>query len=100
MKLFQTAEQMATNLSRRQFMGQFGRSALAVAAVLGGLLTSTSGAAAARPPRMCAAGSTAPCIGQPEGAYCTVDRYGGVCKSVRNTSVCSCVVRGHPPRGF
>jgi hypothetical protein len=37
-KVNQLAEQAATNVSRRQFLGRLGRSAMAVAAASGGLL--------------------------------------------------------------
>lgn len=35
-KLMQAAEQLATGVSRRQFLGRLGRAALAAAAVVGG----------------------------------------------------------------
>jgi hypothetical protein len=37
-KLSQFAEQAATNVSRRQFLGSLGRTAAGIAAVLGGVL--------------------------------------------------------------
>ena len=37
-KLSQAAEQLATNVSRRQFLGRFGGGALALATAVGGLL--------------------------------------------------------------
>jgi hypothetical protein len=42
------AEQAATNVSRRQFLGRFGRGALTVAAAAGGLLAFPGHASAGR----------------------------------------------------
>jgi hypothetical protein len=57
----QMAEQAATNVSRRQFLGRFGRGAMIVAATAGGLLTLPSAAKAARPGRCCCNFSTRDC---------------------------------------
>ena len=43
-KLGQLAEQVVTNVSRRQFLGGFGGAALASAAAVGGLLALSAGA--------------------------------------------------------
>ena len=47
-KVSQLAEQAATTVSRRQFLGRFGTGALAAAAVLGGVLGSPTNSQAAR----------------------------------------------------
>ena len=55
-KLSQTAEQLATNVSRRQFLGRFGRGAITLAAVVGGFLAFPGESSAGRrrcPPGTC-----------------------------------------------
>ena len=54
-KLTQAAEQLATNVSRRQFLGRFGGGALALATAVGGLLAlpDVAEAAANRTARCC-----------------------------------------------
>ena len=47
-KVSQLAEQAASNASRRQFLGSFGRGAMVMAAAAGGLLTFPRDAAAGR----------------------------------------------------
>lgn len=79
-KVSHLAEQAATNVSRREFLGRFGRSALAVAAAAGGILAlPTVGHAGRRAQRMCSADSFGGCQGQLEGGSCTADRAFGHC---------------------
>jgi hypothetical protein len=64
-KVSQLAAQAATNVSRRQFLGRFGRGALAVAAMTGGLLIFPDQASAGRtircPPGTHQCGKTLTC---------------------------------------
>src|SRR5262245_10067819 len=79
-KLSELAEHAATNVSRREFLGRFGRSALAVAAAAGGILALPAvGHAGRRPPRLCSANSFGGCAGMHEGDSCNVDRAFGRC---------------------
>src|SRR5262245_6245556 len=95
-KVSQLAEQAATNVSRRQFLGRFGRGALAVAMATGGLLAVPSiGHAGRRQPRLCLAGSISGCAGQLEGSECYVDTFGR-CQGPKprgdksTTTICGC----------
>lgn len=54
-KIGQTAEQMAVNASRRQFLGRAGQAAMVLAGALGGLLALPSAAEAARRGNCCCA---------------------------------------------
>jgi hypothetical protein len=78
-KLSDMAEQAATSASRRQFLGRFGRGALAVAAVLGGWCALPSTASAGGPcprgtrPVQCPNGTRICC---PTGQFCSLSSYG------------------------
>ncbi len=74
-KLQKMAEEAATRVSRRRFLGRVGRGALAAAAAMGGLLALGGDAHAAQ---MCDATSQAlQCRNQPVGTLCgTRDRPG------------------------
>jgi hypothetical protein len=87
-KFNQLAEQAATNVSRRQFLGRFGRGAMVMAAVVGGLLIRPEDAHAGR--RVCGLNSVDECIGQPEGSVCHVNLEEGRCKRVPGSSGCLC----------
>ena len=52
-KINRLAERTATQASRRQFLNRFGRSAMALAAAVGGLLACAEDAHAARRARCC-----------------------------------------------
>jgi hypothetical protein len=67
----------ANGVSRRQFLGQVGRAAMAVAAAFAALLVVPTDVAAA--PRVCGVGSAGYCLGKPQGATCRVGRYSGRC---------------------
>lgn len=68
-KLNHLAEQAATSLSRRDFLGNLGRAALLVATGAAGILTDPSAAVAAT--RVCAADSPViACRGLPLGSPC------------------------------
>ena len=111
-KVSQMAEQAATNVSRRQFLGRFGRGAMVVAAAAGGLLAYPGGALAGRkrcssdadchngqicggvghcidPPIVCDAGSVPECVGFAVGQACGTFGYGGYCFAVAGSS-CAC----------
>ncbi len=62
-RVSEAAEKLATNISRRAFMGLLGRGALGLAAVLGGVL-SFSGQAEAAGNKCCI------CTSSPGGSYC------------------------------
>ena len=104
-KVSQIAEQAATNVSRRGFLGRLGRGAAATAAALGGLLALPAATRAGRGGRICADPSTVPqCSGLPVGSPCVAP--GGVegkCsakKKVAGVYDCNvCRVPGTPPRG-
>jgi hypothetical protein len=87
-RVTQLAEQAATNVSRRQVLGRFGRGAAAVAAIAGGFLTLPGAAHAGR--RVCGLDSVDECIGQPEGSFCHVNLEEGRCKRARGSSGCLC----------
>jgi hypothetical protein len=52
-KFSEAAEKLATNVSRRAFLGRLGEGALALAAVVGGVLALPSRAQATRPGKCC-----------------------------------------------
>lgn len=97
-KVGQFAEQMATNVSRRQFLGWFGRSALAIAAGLGGLLAFPALSRADK--LVCGAGSSPGCIGLVEGSNCSDGRCYGTCRRLHSQSLaCLCRVTHEPREG-
>jgi hypothetical protein len=70
-KVSEMAERTATNVSRRQFLGRFGRTATSAAAVLGGFLAFPGLAAGGRKPRvLCNAQSVTACINHYVGDKC------------------------------
>lgn len=96
-KLSQAAEQMATSASRREFLGRFGRGAMAAAAALGGVLALPGLSTAGRkPPYVCPGDSYTGCIGQVEGSPC-LGSLGitGTCRRVRQkgnlSTACGCI---------
>jgi len=102
-KVSQIAEQAATSVSRREFLGRFGRSALAVAATASGILALPAvGHAGRRPRRLCSANSTDGCQGQLEGNSCTADRAFGRCVGTKRggdkSTVTDCYCDASSPR--
>ena len=93
-KVFDIAERAATNVSRRQFLGGFGRGAMTAAAGLGGLLVLAGNARAGKKIRICPAGSEPTCVGRQENSSCTGDTEVGHCSfettGPRNSRVCIC----------
>ena len=97
-KVNQMAEQMAINVSRRQFLGQVGRGAMTVATVVGGLVALPAVANGRRPPpAACSTDSDNYCRGLVEGAYCQIGTTAGVCVGA---PACTCRVNDprRPPR--
>ena len=89
-KFSQLAEQAATNVSRRQFLGQVGRGAMTVAAVVGGLLALPN-VAQAGGGRACSGPLTsAECQGKNVGDLCTAANVSGKCRNNRNSRNCYC----------
>lgn len=87
------AEQAAMQVSRRQFVGRFGRGAAAAAAALGGLMALPTVARCGRKARRrCNADSDPSCINATEGSNCGSS---GVCKADPKDKsiepVCHCV---------
>ena len=78
-KVSQIAEQAAPNVSRRQFLGRFGRSAAAIAAALGGLLALPQVAHAGKRVQGCNGDSTFDCSERSVGNVCG---SGGRCWAV------------------
>lgn len=79
-KLNHVAQQAATNVSRRQFLGRFGRGAAFTAAALGGLLAMPTVAGAAKRVQMCSELSGT-CSGQYVGSACGGS---GTCQPVKH----------------
>jgi hypothetical protein len=98
-KVTQFAEQAATNVSRRQFLGRFGRAATGAAAVLGGFLAFPGLAVGGRkPPELCSPQSDFYCVDRPVGYPCA--GRGSRCRVRKGTdNVCYCSRHGRPPRG-
>jgi hypothetical protein len=84
----QMAEQMATSVSRRQFLGRVGRGALIAAGVVGGFLASGSEAHAGK--RVCGTDSVWQCAGRPVGSLCGTPSRPGKCVGAPD---CRCVVK-------
>ena len=93
-KVGQIAEQVATSVSRRQFLGRFGGGALAMAAAVGGFLALPAVAQAGG--RACGPNSSAACLGKNRGDYCTVGFYSGKCRGDGNSGNCICAVKAPP----
>jgi hypothetical protein len=87
------AEQTATSVSRREFLGRFGRGAMIAAAAASGLLLPDA-AHARRRPAVCGPGSVIYCQGLVAGAYCQIGTTGGTCVGAPD---CTCRVK--KPRG-
>ena len=84
-KLSQIAEQAATSVSRRQFLGRFGRAA-ALAAAAGALLVQP--ALAGQKKKVCDSSSYLFCVGQPVGTTCD---YRSSCVLLAGTvATCEC----------
>ena len=89
-KFHQMAEQMATSVSRRQFLGRVGRGALIAAGVVGGFLASGSEAQAGKR-KLCSADSYFQCAGRVQGSLCGTPSRPGKCVGAPD---CTCQVQG------
>ncbi len=93
------AEEVAMSVSRRQFLGRFGRGAMAAAAVGGVLALPAIGQAARKPPAACGNGSWIACFGRNTGDQC-ISALGrlGVCRfdksDITPADACYCYVKG------
>ena len=76
-KVCEIAEQAATSVSRRQFLGRIGRGAAATAAVLGGLLALPAVSHAGKKVQTCSLDGPT-CLGQLAGSPCSGGK--GVCR--------------------
>ena len=72
----QLAEQVATDVSRRNFFGWLGRCAVTSAMFAAAVLAPASDVEAAT---LCNQNSAGACRGKPAGASCRVGRYSGTC---------------------
>jgi hypothetical protein len=97
-RLGQFAEDTATNVSRRHFLGKLGTFALSVAAAAGGLLALTSVTHAGRRQVLCnGMFSTSSCVNNLVGGPCG---SGGKCTVTKGTvDHCYCRDPGGPGRG-
>jgi hypothetical protein len=95
-KVGEMAEQVATQVSRREFLGRLAGTAMTAAAVLAGILAFSGGAAAKKPgPQYCDPAFSIPeCAGALEGMMCGGGGYGGYCDGA---PACGCNVG--KPRG-
>jgi len=91
-KLQRMAEEAATLVSRRRFLGRVGRGAMAAAAAMGGLLALTGEAHAAP---MCDATSNLQCRNRPVGTACGTRDRPGRCEG---PPTCRCVAVKQPRR--
>jgi hypothetical protein len=76
-RIRQLAEHVATNVSRRQFLGRFGGGALAGATALAGLFSLPGQAQASQ---VCGANSYFACAGRPVGSPCGTPSRPGRCR--------------------
>lgn len=84
------AAQMATSVSRRQFLRRFGGSAMTLAAAVGGMLSLPAVSLGDKRPFVCPEGSYWRCVGQAEGFPCDFD---SVCKRSKHSNLCECYSR-------
>lgn len=89
-KVSQMAEQAATNVSRREFLGRLGGVAMGLAATVGGILAMPAIGDAAKPPPPLCTGGDSQCIGMPVGTPCGSREFVGRCKQVKKSTECSC----------
>lgn len=97
-KFNRMAEQVATNVSRREFLHRFGRGAMIAAAAVGNLLAQTDAAQAAT--RVCDPRySESQCAGVPVGTPCSSNSAKGKCSDAgRPRGYCLCMPQGKNPR--
>jgi hypothetical protein len=89
-KVSRVAEEAASIVSRRQFLGQLGIGAMRVAAAIGGVLA-LSNVVQGRPPvRICGDRSSFSCVSAPVGAECFDGDGFGRCRKLRGSSDCYC----------
>jgi len=95
-KINRLAEQTVTRASRREFFGHLGRSAMAFAALTGGLLALPTIAQGGPAVTVCGQGSNGACRGKRPGASCNILRATGYCAAAPN---CYCrITNPGPPR--
>ncbi len=87
-KVSQVAEQVATSVSRRQFLGRLGAGAMSVAAAVGGVLA-LSAVAHAGPNHICS-GNSGICAGLSANSGCENRDGPGRCARIRGTNDCHC----------
>jgi hypothetical protein len=89
-KLSQLAEQAATGVSRRQFLGRIGGAA-ALAGAIASVLANES--KAGHPAVVCDANSIIGCRGAPVGHYCKTVDGNGTCKPFdKGSTTCGCAL--------
>src|SRR3989304_1071710 len=94
-KVGQIAEQGATSVSRRQFLGRFGGGALALATAVGGFLALPAVAHARG--RACSGPLTsAVCVGKNGGDLCSAGFLSGKCRNNGNSFDCYCAIKSPP----
>ena len=98
-KISHIAEQAATNVSRRQFLGRFGRSAAVTVTALGGFLTLPAVTQGGKRVQHCSSGSSWGCVGKTVGAGCDGGNRGSKCqprdKHDKSPTVwCYCDIKG------
>jgi len=81
-KVSHIAQQVATNVSRRQFLGRLGQSAATTAALLGGLLALPAVTHAGKRVRVCSLGSGGGCGGRAVGDRCGNSIPPGKCRPI------------------
>ena len=101
-KVSQLAEQAATSVSRRQFLGRIGKGSAAAAAALAGLLVLPAATRAGRGGGVCTTESVGSCRGLPVNSPCIVttgvEGRCAVTTKVDGVWYCHCRVPG-PKRG-
>ena len=102
-KLGQVAQDVATNVSRRQFLGRFGRAAIAAAALVGGLTTNaTGGRSGPKDPVYCDPTiSFGGCEGHLVGSLCRDAEGNGTCQELAGgTGRCFCYTGREKKKGI
>lgn len=101
-KVTHIAEQAASGISRRRFLGQFGRGAAATAAALAGVLALPVVTRAGKTVQICSENSATGCQNAPVGSACG-RRTKAVCKPVNGRDKspivdCVCKRQGSKPK--
>ncbi len=98
-KVSQMAEQMATRVSRRQFLGRFGGAALVAATTVGGLVALPGiGMADRKKGLPCGTGGMIDCTYRLTGDTCYTDHVAGYCRYSNSPltppTACDCYTGG------